>query len=387
MSIFSFFPIQIIGEPKKDYTFAYMQLTAETISQMLDGTVEGDASVAVSRPSKIEEGEQGSISFLANPKYESYIYNTKASIVLVGRDFQARTSVPCTLIRVKNVYAAMASLLEWYQNGRENYLKGISEQSDIHPSAQIGAGSHVGSYSFIAEGVIIGENCSIHPQVFIGKGVKIGNNVALYPGVKIYAACEIGDHCTIHANSVIGADGFGFAPKEDGSYQKIAQIGNVVLESEVEIGANTTIDRATMGSTMIRRGVKIDNLVQIAHNVEIGEYTVIAAQAGVAGSTKIGKRCMIGGQVGFSGHLKIADGTKIQAQSGIASSIRKEGTAVFGSPAIAYSQYVKSYAVFKQLPDLYKKLHQLEKRLARHEALEILREQSDVSNQQAGQED
>lgn len=340
-----------------------MQLTAETISQMLNGTVEGDPKATVSRPSKIEEGEVGSISFLANPKYESYIYDTKASVVLVGQDFQPKTTVPCTLIRVSNVYASIASLLEWYQNGRNNYLNGISEQAEIHPSATIGEGSQIGSLTFIAPNAVIGLNCKIHPQVFIGKGVKIGNNVTLYPGVRIYADCEIGDHCMIHANAVIGADGFGFAPKEDGSYQKIAQIGNVVLESEVEVGANTTIDRATMGSTIIRKGVKIDNLVQIAHNVEIGAYTVIAAQAGIAGSTKIGKHCMIGGQVGFSGHLKIADGTKIQAQSGIASSIKKEGTALFGSPAIPYNQFIKSYAVFKKLPDLYKKIHQLEQKL------------------------
>lgn len=340
-----------------------MQLTAQAISQMLGGTIDGDSNTIVTKPSKIEEGEEGSISFLSNPKYESYVYTTKASVVLVNKDFQPKQSIESTLIRVENVYIAVAQLLEWYQNGLAEQWEGIASTAVVHELASTGKGTIIGDYTTISEGAVVGKNCKIYPQVFIGKNVSLGDGVTLYSGVKIYAACKIGDRCILHSNSVIGADGFGFAPDGSGSYQKIAQIGNVVIEQDVEIGANTTIDRATMGSTIIRRGAKIDNLVQIAHNVEIGEHTVIAAQAGVAGSTKIGKYCQIGGQVGFSGHLKIADGTKIQAQSGIASSIKTENTAVFGSPAIPYTDYIKSYGVFKQLPKLYKTIHKLEKRI------------------------
>jgi UDP-3-O-[3-hydroxymyristoyl] glucosamine N-acyltransferase len=342
-----------------------MQLTAATISRMLNGTVHGNPEVTVSEPSKIEEGKEGSISFLANPKYEKYIYETQASIVLVDRSFEPKAELDCTLIRVTDVYNAMAQLLDWYQNGRSHYFEGISTQATIPTSATIGNGTSIGAFTYVATEVQIGANCYIHPQVFIGKGVKIGDDVTVYSGVRIYHDCVIGDNCTIHANTVIGADGFGFAPQSDGSYRKMAQIGNVVLEEQIEIGANSSIDRATMGSTVIRKGVKIDNLVQIGHNVEVGEYTVIAAQTGVAGSTKIGKYCMIGGQVGFAGHLTIADGTKIQAQSGIASSVEQENTALFGYPAIEYNKYIKSYAVFKMLPQLYKKINQLEKTLKR----------------------
>ncbi|MEN0048779.1 MAG: UDP-3-O-(3-hydroxymyristoyl)glucosamine N-acyltransferase [Bacteroidota bacterium] len=340
-----------------------MQLTAQAISQMLGGIIEGDPNTIITRPSKIEEGEEGSISFLSNPKYESYVYTTEASAVLVNEDFQPKRAVNSTLIRVKNVYMAVAKLLEWYQDGLAEQWEGIASTAVVHETVHIGEATIIGDYSTISEGARIGKNCKIYPQVFIGKNVMLGDGITLYSGVKIYAACKIGDGCILHANSVIGADGFGFAPDGNGNYQKIAQIGNVVIEQNVEIGANTTIDRATMGSTIIRQGAKIDNLVQIAHNVEIGAHTVIAAQAGVAGSTKIGKYCQIGGQVGFSGHLKIADGTKIQAQSGIASSIKTENTAVFGSPAIPYNNYIKSYAVFKRLPQLYKTIHQLEQKV------------------------
>jgi len=340
-----------------------MQLTAQAISQMLGGTIEGDPNTIITKPSKIEEGEEGSISFLSNPKYESYVYTTEASVILVNQEFQPKQTFSSTLIRVENVYIAVAKLLEWYENGLAEQWEGIASTAIVHETANIGTDTIIGNYVTISENARIGKNCKIYPQVFIGKNVILGDDVTLYSGVKIYAACKIGNRCILHSNSVIGADGFGFAPDGNGSYQKIAQIGNVVIEQDVEIGANTTIDRATMGSTTIRQGTKIDNLVQIAHNVEIGEHTVIAAQAGVAGSTKIGKYCQIGGQVGFSGHLKIADGTKIQAQSGIASSIKTENTAVFGSPAIPYSDYIKSYSVFKQLPKLYKTIHKLEKRI------------------------
>lgn len=344
-------------------TFAFMQLTAEAISDMLGGTIEGDPSVVVSQPSKIEEGGKGTITFLSNPKYEQYIYDTTASVVLVEKDFQPVHPVPSTMIRVENVYSAIGVLLNEFNEHRQNGFTGIAEMASIHNTATVGENAYIGEFVVIQEGVCIGENAKIHPQVYIAKGVKIGDNVTLHTGVKIYYDCVIGDNCIIHANTVIGSDGFGFAPQKDGSYKKIAQIGNVVIHEEVEIGSNTTIDRATMGSTVIHKGVKIDNLVQVAHNVKIGDNTVIAAQTGIAGSTKIGKNCRIGGQVGFVGHLKIADGTQIQAQSGIASNVSKENTQLFGTPAIPYNEYIRSYAVFKKLPELYRKIHALERTL------------------------
>ena len=337
-----------------------MRLSAKELAQLLGGSIEGDPDVLVDRPSKIEEGQPGTIAFLGNPKYESYAYSTSASILLVSEDFLPKKEIAATLIRVADVYASVALLFEKFGQAKQDDL-GIAETAHIHPSAKLGEGLQLGMFSIIMENVEIGNNCVLHPQVFIGKGAKLGNNVILHPGVKIMPDCIIGDHCIIHPNTVVGADGFGFAPQSDGTYKKITQIGNVVIEDHVEIGSNVSIDRASLGSTIIRRGAKLDNLIQIAHNVEIGENTVIASQAGVAGSTKIGKNCQIGGQVGFVGHVRIADGTRIQAQSGIAAGIEEPNTAVFGSPAIPYRDYIRSYAIFRKLPELYKKLYALEK--------------------------
>lgn len=339
-----------------------MQLSAKELAQILDGKVEGNPEVLVNRPSKIEEGGVGTISFLGNLKYEPYAYTTTASILLVDLTFVPKSSIQATLIRVKDVYASVALLLEKF--GQNNATdSGIAKEAFVHASAQLGKDVAVGRFSVIEADAIIGDNCQIADQVYVGKKVKLGNNVILHPGVKVLADCEIGDNCILQPNVIIGGDGFGFNRQADGSYNKIAQIGNVILEADVEVGANTTIDRATLGSTIIRKGVKLDNLIQIAHNVEIGENTVVAAQAGIAGSTKIGKNCLIGGQVGFVGHIKVADGAQIQAQSGIASPIKEENAKLFGSPAIEYGNYVRSYAVFKQLPALFKKIRELEKLL------------------------
>ncbi len=330
---------------------------------MLGGSLEGNPDVVVDRPAKIEEATAGTLTFLANPKYEAYAYTTQASILLVARDFSPTQKVIPTLIRLDDVYAAVTILLEKFGAHQNTQSSKIDEKAAIHTSAKIGDQTGIGAFSVVQKNVTIGDNCNIFPQVFIGENVRIGNHVTLHPGVRIYHGCSIGDHCILHANVVVGADGFGFAPQADGSYKKVSQIGNVLIENNVEIGANTTIDRATMGSTIIRAGAKIDNLVMIAHNVEIGSHTVIAAQAGIAGSTKIGEKCMIGGQSGFVGHIKIADGTKVQAQSGVAAAVETPNTALYGSPALPYSNYLKSYAIFKQLPDLIKKIRSLEKKI------------------------
>ncbi len=339
-----------------------MQLSALEIAQLLNGSVEGDPEVKVSRPSKIEEGGKGTITFLANDKYEDFAYTTTASVLLVSRDFQPKQPIAATLVRVENVYSSLSLLLEKY-GSQIKVSSGISAQAFVHPTAMLGENIAVGMFSVIEEHAKIGAGCQIATQVYIGRNVEIGKNVIIYPGVKIMHDCIIGDNCVIHSNVVIGSDGFGFAPQADGTYQKIPQTGNVLIGNNVEIGAGTTIDRATMGSTVIHAGVKLDNLIQVAHNVEIGENTVIAAQAGIAGSTKIGKNCRIGGQVGFVGHLTIADGTQIQAQSGIASNVKEPNTALFGYPAIPYNDYVRSYAIFKKLPNLYKLLLDLEKKV------------------------
>lgn len=335
-------------------------INAAQLAHILNGKIEGNPEIVVNRPSKIEEAEAGSIAFLGNLKYEQYAYTTKASILLVSNDFTPSQPIAATLIRVADVYASVAILLEKFGQAQQTERKEISAKASIHNSASIGENSAVGDFSIIEENVTIGSNTIIYGQVFVGKNAKIGNNVTLFSGVKIYQDCEIGDNCILHSNVVIGSDGFGFAPNADGTFKKVPQIGNVLIENDVEIGSNTTIDRATMGSTIIRSGVKLDNLIQIAHNVEIGKNTVIAAQAGIAGSTKIGENCMIGGQVGIVGHIKIADGTKIQAQSGVAASITEPKTAVYGSPAIGYSQFLRAFAVFKQLPEVLKRIQNLE---------------------------
>lgn len=339
-----------------------MQISAAQLAHILNGKIEGNPEVTVNRPAKIEEAENGTIAFLGNPKYESYAYTTNASILLVSETFQATQTIQATLIRVPDVYASVAILLEKFGQAQQSISVEISAKAAIHASAKIGDNCSVGDFSCLEENVVIGSNSIIYAQVYIGKNVKIGEGVILYPGVRIYQDCEIGDGCILHANVVIGSDGFGFAPNEDGSFKKVPQIGNVVIERNVEIGSNTTIDRATMGSTIIREGVKLDNLIQIAHNVEIGKNTVIASQTGIAGSTKIGENCMIGGQVGIVGHLKIADRTRIQAQSGVAASVTEPNTALYGSPAIAYASFLRSFAVFKQLPDMMRRLTALEKK-------------------------
>lgn len=336
-----------------------MKFNASQIAMMLQGTLEGN-DVAVGTLSKIEEGKEGSLSFLSNPKYQPFIYTTAASVVIVNEDFQAEQPLPSTLtlIRVKDAYGAFAKLLEAY-NQFLLPTPGISEFSRIDPSATIGANVHIGDWVSIGAGAVIGNGAIIQSGVVIGSRAKVGEGSVLFPGVKVYHECTIGNACTIHANAVIGSDGFGFAPNADNQYSKIPQIGNVVIEDHVDIGANTTIDRATMGSTLIRKGVKLDNLIQIGHNVEIGENTVIAAQTGVAGSTKIGKNCMIGGQVGFAGHIHIPDGTKIAAQSGIASTIKNPGTTLMGTPAMPIMDFNKSYIFFKKLPALQKSVDAL----------------------------
>lgn len=344
-----------------------MQITAKQLCELLGGTLEGNPDISVNGPSKIEEGQPGTITFLANPKYESYAYTTQASILLVSKDFKPTKPVTATLIRVDDVYSSLAFLMERFGQQETTY-DGIDDAAFVHDSAVVHKEVSIGKFCHIESRVKIGKGCQLFPQVYIGEEVEIGENVILYPGVKIYSKCKIGNNCILHANVVVGSDGFGFAPQEDGSYKKIPQLGNVVLEDHVEVGANTVIDRASMGSTIIRKGVKLDNLIQVAHNVEIGDHTVIAAQAGIAGSTQIGKRCMIGGQAGFVGHIQLADGVKVQAQSGVAGSIKKENTAVYGAPAIPYADFLKSYAVFKQLPALRKKIQELEKRLKEKDA-------------------
>jgi UDP-3-O-[3-hydroxymyristoyl] glucosamine N-acyltransferase len=337
-----------------------MQISAKELAVILKGTIEGDPNVIVHAPSRIEEGGEGTISFLGNKKYEKFAATTTASILLVAESFKSTTSLRPTLLRVKDVYAAIAILLEHFNQSQEKPT-GIDATAFIDPSAEIEAGTAVSHFAVIGKNAKIGKNSLIYDHVFIGQDVTIGDSCIIYPGVRIMNGSKIGNRVIIHPNAVIGSDGFGYVHKEDGTYEKITHVGNVILEDDVEIGANTTIDRASIGSTIIRKGVKLDNLVQIGHNVEVDEHTAMASQAGVAGSTKIGKFCRIGGQAGFSGHIQVADKTMIQAQSGLATSVKEAGTAIFGSPAIGYRDYIRSYSVFKQLPDLYKRIHQLEK--------------------------
>lgn len=338
-----------------------MEFSASQIAAVIEGIVEGNPDVKISRLSKIEEGVPGSLSFLANPKYTSYIYTTKASVVIVSKDFSPDQPVHTTLIRVEDAYTAFARLLELY-NQIKNEKKGISSLSFIAKSAVIGKDVYIGEFAYIGENVVVGDNTKIFPHVFLGDNVKVGINSLLYAGAIIYSDNVIGNDCTIHGGVVIGADGFGFAPQQDKNFKKVSQIGNVVIEDNVEIGSNTTIDRATLGSTIIRRGVKLDNLIQIAHNVEIGENSVIAAQTGISGSTKIGKNCMIAGQVGFVGHINIGDDVKVGAQSGIPGNL-KDGSIVMGSPAIDISTHRRALVHFKNFPEIIKRLDELERRI------------------------
>ena len=330
------------------------------IARLLNGTVEGDPETKLNTVARIEEGRQGALSFLSNPKYEPWIYTTAASAVLVKNDFAPSKEVTATLIRVDDPYQALARLLAFYEQARPA-KKGIHPSAVIDEKASIGSDVFIGACSVVSENALIGDGCALHPQVYIGENVRIGKNCTLHPGVKVYRDCVIGNDCILHAGAVIGADGFGFAPVSDANYMKIPQIGNVIIEDNVEIGSNTCVDRATMGSTVIRKGVKLDNLIQVGHNVEIGENTVIAAQSGLAGSTRVGRNCMFGGQVGLAGHLSIADGCKIGAQSGIMSTVTEENSVLLGYPATDSKQFLKSVVYIRKLPELSSRLDALAK--------------------------
>lgn len=338
-----------------------MEFTAGQISQMLGGEVVGNDYAVVNTLCKIEEGIEKGMSFLSNPKYEHYIYDTKASVVIVNKSFEPEKDIKTTIIKVDDAYACFAKVLDIYNEYMLN-KEGVSSLSFISKTSTIEGEPYIGEFAFIGENVKIGQGAKIYPHVYIGDNVQIGDNVTFFSGAKVYHSCVIGNNCSINSGAVIGADGFGFAPLADGSFKKIAQIGNVILEDNVDIGANTTIDRATMGSTIIKKGVKLDNLIQIAHNVIIDENTVMAAQAGVSGTTKIGKNCFIGGQVGFAGHITIGDNVKIGAQSGIMSNI-EDNASVLGSPSWSARPYMKSYLYFRKLPDLADKINELEKRI------------------------
>jgi UDP-3-O-[3-hydroxymyristoyl] glucosamine N-acyltransferase len=346
------------------FIFGVMKFSAKQIAHLLHGSIEGNPEVNVNKLSKIEEGEPGSITFLANPQYTPYIYKTKASIVIVANDFvpEKAISADTTLIRVEKPYQAFATLLEKY-NATRNNKSGVEENVFISKSASVGKNVYLASFSYVGDNVSIGDNVKIYPHVYIGDNAEIGHNTVIYAGVKIYNDCKVGAECTLHSGVIIGADGFGFVPNQENQYNKVPQTGNVIIEDHVEIGANTSIDRATLGSTIIRKGVKLDNLIQVAHNVEIGENTVIAAQTGIAGSTKIGRDCMIGGQVGIAGHISIANKVKIAAQSGIGKNIVNEGEIVQGSPAFTISEYKKSYVLFRNFPELSKKITELSSEL------------------------
>lgn len=337
-----------------------MEFKAKDVAALLNGVVEGDPEVCVNNVSKIEEGKPNTLAFLANPKYEQYIYTTEASVVLVNRDFVAAHAVTCTLIRVDSAYEAIAALLQMYENMRPQPC-GIEQPSYISENAVIGEKPYVGAFAYIGKGVRIGNHVKIYPQAYIGDGVTIGDNTTIFAGVKIYHGCVIGNGCTIHAGTVIGADGFGFAPSSEG-YNKVPQIGNVIIEDEVEIGANTCIDRATMGSTRIMKGVKLDNLIQIAHNVVVGENTVMASQCGIAGSVKIGAGCMLGGQAGIAGHLEVGNKVMIAGQAGVGGKIA-DGAVIMGAPAFDAAKYQKCYVLFRKFPELYAQILEMKKEI------------------------
>lgn len=336
-----------------------MTFSASQIALLVQGRIEGNADAQVSSFGKIEEAKEGQLSFLANPKYEDYLYSTKASVIIINENYQLRQPVGAALIRVPDAYTAFATLLQKYQAMKQEQLQGIEQPSYVSPSASVGEGVYIGAFAYLGERVKVGNNTKIYPGVFLGNDVVVGDNCVLHPGVRIYNDCKLGNKVTIHSGTVIGGDGFGFAPQADGSFQKVPQLGNVVIEDEVEVGANSTIDRATIGSTLIHKGAKLDNLIQIAHNVEIGYSTVIAAQAGVSGSTKIGNGVMIGGQAGIVGHIQLGDGSRVNAQSGVSKSI-EPGKAVTGSPAYDYTSALRSQAVTRRLPDLEKRIKELE---------------------------
>ena len=337
-----------------------IQFSAQQIALMIQGKVEGDASISVTQFGKIEEAILGQITFLANPKYEEFLYTTKASVIIVNESLVLKNKIEATLIRVPDAYTAFATLLTKYQEIKTQNLNGIQTPSYISNTAQLGENHFVAAFAHIGDNVKLGNNVKIFPNVVIGENVKIGDDVILHPGVVIYADCILGNHITIHSGAVIGSDGFGFAPKADGSFQKVPQLGNVVIEDHVEVGSNTTIDRATIGSTIIRKGVKLDNLIQVAHNVEIGNNTVIAAQTGISGSSKIGKNVMVGGQVGFAGHISIADGIKIAAQSGVTKGFKQANLTLTGNPAGEHNAALRTQVYMKNLPNLEKRVKELE---------------------------
>ena len=338
-----------------------MQFSAVQIAMMINGKIEGNADMIVASFGKIEEAVSGQLAFLANPKYEEYLYNTQASIIIINETQELKQPISATLIRVTDAYTAFATLLDKYQQIQNQQLSGIQQPAYIDATAKIGEQVFIGAFAYIGENAIIANGAKIFSGAYIGNDVIVGENTIIYPGVKIYHHCIIGKNVVIHAGTVIGGDGFGFAPQADGSFKKVPQIGNVIIEDNVEIGSNTTIDRATMGSTLIKEGAKLDNLLQIAHNVEIGNNSVIAAQAGISGSTKIGNNVLIGGQVGIVGHLQIADGSKINAQSGVSKSIKKPNTVVTGSPAFDFTATLRSQAMVRSLPEMEKRIQELEK--------------------------
>lgn len=341
-----------------------MEFSAQQIADLLNGQIVGDANAAVTGLSKIEEGKPGTLSFLANSKYEEHIYTTDSSIVIVNSDFTPQKELPsgCTLIKVPEAYSAFSKLLEMYDQAISKTPQ-VEDMAYVSPSAKVGKEVYIGGFAYVSDNAVIGDNVHIYPNSYIGDNVEVGAGTVIYSGVHVYRDCKIGRDCTIHSGAIIGADGFGFAPNSENNYQKVPQIGNVILEDHVSIGANTTVDRATLGSTIIKKGVKLDNLVQIGHNVVIGENTVMAAQVGIAGSTKLGKNIMIGGQVGIVGHIEIADQVKIGAQSGVGKNIRKEGEMVLGSPAYEAEDYKKAYMGFRRLPFILNKLRELEAEL------------------------
>jgi UDP-3-O-[3-hydroxymyristoyl] glucosamine N-acyltransferase len=340
-----------------------MQFSAQQIALLLNGTVEGDPSVTVSTLAKIEEAAAGALSFLANPKYEQYLYTTNASIVIVNNSLPLAQPVTATLIRVEDAYSAFSVLLDAYSTLKLE-KSGVEQPSFVHPTATIGNNVYIGAFAYIGPDVKVGDGSKIYPGTYIGDNVTIGKNVTLFAGVKVYFDCVLGDNVIIHSGAIVGSDGFGFAPTGDGTYKKIAQIGNVILENNVEVGSNTTIDRATMGSTIIRNGVKLDNLIQIAHNVEIGKNTVIAAQTGISGSTKVGENNVFGGQVGLAGHLTTANGTQLGAQAGINSSIKEENKQWSGTPYVPYRDFLRNHVNIRKLPDLEQRIKELEKIIA-----------------------
>lgn len=338
-----------------------MKFTAAQIAGILNGDIIGDPDVEVSRLAKIEEGTSGTITFLANPKYTPFIYSTEASITIVNKDFLPENDIKTTLIKVDDAYKSFSKLLEYYNQIKSN-KEGIEQPSYISESAQYGEKIYIGAFSYLGDNVKLGHNVKIYPNCYIGDNVVIGDDVTIFSGAKIYSDCIIGNFCVINSGAILGADGFGFTPNEEGEYSKVPQTGNVIIEDFVDIGAGTTIDRATLGSTIIRSGVKLDNQIQIAHNVEIGKNTVIAAQTGIAGSTKIGQNCQIGGQVGIVGHVVIGNNVKIQAQSGITRNV-KDNEVLQGSPALNYGDYNKSYVYFKNLPKIVKGISDIEKKI------------------------